>query len=161
MTQIGQLSTEKSIETAMKEIREWLSKININGLNVDLRHDANINVAILRFKYQNKDYEFISRKHNNCRLNMWGIARVIEWRIELEGHADPQVKETPINELNYAKLGLSMLASTREVQDKYRSLIKTYHPDMVNSQEAKLEFEKRAKEINQAYSEIMKERGIK
>lgn len=177
MTRIGQLTTEKSIEEAMKEITEWLSLIHVNGLDIDLRHDAKTNVAMLRFKYKGKDYEFISREQANCRLNMWGIARVIEWRVrgqimkiedfatsmvsyKLEGKVEPAAATTPVNEMNYVKLGISPLASNIEIVAKYKELMKTFHPDMVNSAEAKKEFDKRAAEINQAYNEIKKERGI-
>lgn len=37
MSVIGTLKTDKPIESAMKEIKEWLSKINVNGLDIDLR----------------------------------------------------------------------------------------------------------------------------
>lgn len=178
MTKIGQLTTEKPIEKAMKEIKEWLSKINVNGLDIDLRYDAKTNVAMLRFKFKSKNYEFISRQQSNCRLNMWGIARVIEFKVRaqlmgiedfgssmkayemLEGKVEPQGQGTPMNELNYVKLGISYLASNQEIQEKYKTLMKSFHPDMALSREAKAEFEKRASEINQAYNEIKKERGI-
>lgn len=178
MTKIGQLTTDKPIEKAMKEIKDWLSKINVNGLDIDLRYDAKTNVAMLRFKFKGKDYEFISRKQSNCRLNMWGIARVIEFKVRaqlmgiedfgssmkayemLEGKVEPPVRDAPANELNYVKLGISSLASNPEIQAKYRTMMKSFHPDMALSKEAKAEFEKRAAEINQAYNEIKKERGI-
>jgi len=178
MTNIGQLTTEKSIELAMKEVKEWLSKINVNGLDIDLRYDAKTNVAMLRFKFKSKEYEFISRKQNNCRLNMWGIARVIEFKVRaqlmgiedfgssmkayerLEGQTEPVARATPVNELNYVKLGISPLASNQEIQEKYKQMMKSFHPDMALSPQAKNEFGKRASEINQAYNEIKKERGI-
>ncbi len=178
MTKIGQLTTEKSIELAMKEIKEWLSKINVNGLDIDLRYDAKTNVAVLRFKFKGKDYAFISRKQSNCRLNMWGIARVMEFKVRahlmeieefgssmkayemLEGQVEPPGKDSHINELNYVKLGISPLASNQEIHDKYKTLMKSFHPDMALSSLAKAEFEKRAAEINEAYNEIKKERGI-
>lgn len=178
MVKIGQLATEKPIEKAIKEITEWLSKINVSGLDIDLRYDAKANVAMLRFKFKGKDYEFISKKQSNCRLNMWGIARVMEAKVRaqlmgiedfgssmmayarLEGKAEPQARNIPVNELNYVKLGISPLASNPEIQERHKTLMKTYHPDMMNSKEAKAEAEKRAAEINQAYNEIKKERGI-
>lgn len=177
MTKIGQLTTEKPIEKAMKEIKEWLSKLNVNGLDIDLRYDAKTNIAVLRFKFKGKDYEFISRKQSNCRLNMWAIARVMEFKVraqlmeiedfsesmfryKLEGKVEPQAAAAPGNEMNYVKLGISPLASNREIQEKYKTLMKSFHPDMALSELAKAEFEKRAAEINQAYNEIKKERGI-
>ena len=180
MVKFGQLATEKSIQEAMKEITGWLSKINVSGLDIDLRHDAKTNVAMLRFKYKGKDYEFISRKQANCRLNMWGIAKVMEAKVraqimgiedfgdsmfkyKLEGKVESPIAAIPANELNYIKLGISPLASNPEIQERYRTLMKTFHPDMVNSinsKEARDEFERRAKGINEAYNEIKKERGI-
>ncbi len=178
MPHIGQLQTKKSIEKAMKEITEWLALIGVNGLDVDLRYDAKTNVAMLKFTYKGKPYEFISRDQADCRLNMWGIARVIEWRVrgqlmkiedfgesmfryKLEGNVEPPAAATmPVNEMNYVKLGISPLASNAQIIARHRELMKTFHPDMVNSQEAKKEFEKRAAEINQAYNAIKKERGI-
>jgi len=178
MTKIGQLTTEKSIELAVKEIKEWLSMIEVNGLDVDIRYDAKTNVAMLRFKYGGREYEFVSRKQKNCRLNMWGIARVMEFKVRaqvmgienladsmykyrIEGKVEEGVKQTDVNETNYVRLGISPLASTEEIQKKYLMLMKSFHPDMALSKLAKDEFDKRTAEINRAYSEIKKERGIK
>lgn len=177
MVKIGQLTTEKSIEKAMKEIKEWLSRLNVTGLDIDLRYDAKTNVAVLRFKFKGKDYEFISRKQSNCRLNMWGVARVMEFKVraqlmeiedfsesmfryKLEGKVEPSAASTPANEMNYVKLGISPLASNQEIQNRYKELMKSLHPDMVTSEESKKALTKKAQEINEAWSEIRKERGI-
>jgi DnaJ-class molecular chaperone len=66
--------------------------------------------------------------------------------------ADEQVK--------YVVLGVSPLASNDEIKKVYLSKMKTFHPDMALSEEAKKEFEKRCAEINEAYSIIKKQRGI-
>lgn len=178
MTKIGQLTTEKSIDSAVKEIKEWLSMLDVNGLDIDIRYDAKTNVAMLRFKYGGREYEFVSRKQKNCRLNMWGIARVMEFKVRaqlmgienladsmyryrIEGKVDEGMKPAEVNEMNYVRLGISPLASNDEIQKKYTVLMKSFHPDMALSIEAKKEFENRASEINQAYSEIKKERCIK
>ncbi|MDD5615000.1 MAG: J domain-containing protein [Candidatus Methanoperedens sp.] len=174
---IGRMATTKSIEAAMKEITRWLGMIGINGLEIDIRHDAASNVALLRFKYKGKEYEFRSTRQSNCRLNMWGIARVMEYKVRsqlmgienfadsmakyelrLEGCVEPQKRD--VNELNYVILGISPLASNPELQAKYKTLMKTFHPDMVLSEETKKEFERKAAEINKAWDEIKKERGI-
>src|SRR3990167_5299524 len=81
MTKIGQLRTDKSIDSAMREIREWLDRIKISGFSIDLRYDPKQNVALCRFTYQGKNYEFTSRKQTNCRLNMHAIARVMESKV--------------------------------------------------------------------------------
>lgn len=175
MTKIGELRTERSIESAIKEINKWLSKITVDGLNIE--YDAKLNIAVLRFIYNSKNYEFRSTNQKNCRLNMWGIARVIEFKVRahlmkiedfgasmayyklLEGRVEFQKKES-VNEINYIRLGISPLASNDEIRKKYRQLMKSFHPDMALSIEAKKEFEKRSYEINQAYAEIKKERGM-
>lgn len=172
------MATQKPIETARKEIIRWLGMVSVSGLDIDIRYDAATNVALLRFKYKNKDYEFCSTKQDNCRLNMWGIARVIEYKVRsqimgIEDFADSMYRyqlqiegkvEVPkmknVNELNYVVLGISPLASNDELQKKYKELMKAFHPDMTLSILAKAEFEKRAAEINKAWAEIKKERGI-
>ncbi len=175
MTKLGELRTEQSIESAIREINHWLSRIAVDGL--DIKYDAKSNIAVLKFTYNSKDYEFRSTNQKNCRLNMWAIARVMEFKIrahlmkiedfgssmehykQLEGRVEFQKKDN-INEINYIRLGISPLASNDEIRKKYRALMKSFHPDMALSVEAKKEFEKRAAEINQAYAEIKKERGM-
>src|SRR3990167_10671738 len=173
MTKIGELRTEKSIEFAIKEIKKWLSLISVYG--TDIEYDAKSNIAVLIFTYNDKDYEFRSINQKNCRLNMWGIARVIEFKVRshiiaiedfgasMESYkllvGKVQTQES-INEINYIRLGISSLASNDEIRKKYKQLMKSFHPDMALSIEAKKEFEKRAAEINDAYAEIKKERGI-
>lgn len=173
MTKIGQLKTRKSIELAMKEIKEWLSKINVNGLQVDIRSDAKTNVALLRFNFKSKDYEFTSRRQGTCTLNMWAIARVIEFKVRAQlmgieefgssmmAYERIEGKVEPTSDVsNYVILGVLPSASNPDIQKKYEQLMKSYHPDMALSTEAKEEFGRKAAQINQAYTTIKKERGI-
>lgn len=60
----------------------------------------------------------------------------------------------------YTVLGLKKSATNREVRERYLHLIKAYHPDMALSKEAKAVFEEKAKEINDAYAKIKKEKGM-
>lgn len=180
MGKIGRLNTSQPIEKAMREIREWLDKIGVRGMDIDLKYDARTNVALVRFKHKDKQYEFRSTSQQNCRLNMHGIARVMEFKVraclmgienfessmqaytalpEYTGSAT-NAPLVPASEKVYAVLGLTSLESNQEVKDRYRSLCKTYHPDMALSDEAKREFERKFAEINSAYQEICKERGI-
>lgn len=65
----------------------------------------------------------------------------------------------------YAQLGLKPSASESEVKRSYRKLVSQYHPDKLVSRglpEEMMEMAKtRVREINTAYEQIKKERGIK
>ncbi|MGM0410003.1 MAG: DnaJ domain-containing protein [Bacillota bacterium] len=65
----------------------------------------------------------------------------------------------------YEILGCSKDDSTKEIKKKYRELVKEYHPDKIISKDLPDEFvelaNKRFKEIQNAYEEIMKMRGEK
>lgn len=180
MTRLGQLNTSKPIDQAVREIRTWLDKIRVNGLSIDTRYDAKTNVALLRFSYQGKNYEFRSTKQNNCRLNMWAIARAMESKVRnhimgievfeksmqayllLEGYSEPTSNsDIQVDVRNYALLGMSHLSSNDELQAQYKKLAKTWHPDMAGSEEAKSVFQAKFAEISCAWEMIKKERGMK
>jgi hypothetical protein len=181
MTSLGQLRTNEPIERAMRIIRDWLSKLGINGMTINTNYDAKMNIAMIKFVHKNVTYEFRSTKQSNCRLNMWGIARVMEYKvraslmgiedfeksmkayIQIEDKSGIHNEYTPqdINQKNYLILGISPLASNEEIKKRWFTLQKTFHPDMALSDEAKAEFNKRISEINVAYTEIKKERDIK
>ena len=55
----------------------------------------------------------------------------------------------------YRVLGVSQSASEDEIKKAYRTLAKKYHPDVNNGS---AEAEARMKEVNEAYSQIMKMR---
>ena len=55
----------------------------------------------------------------------------------------------------YRVLGVSPSASEDEIKKAYRTLAKKYHPDVNNGSS---EAEARMKEVNEAYSQIMKMR---
>jgi hypothetical protein len=182
MTEIGVLRTKEPIEKAISEIKNWLSFVKVSGLDLIIQYDARINIAVLKFKKNGKDYEFRSTTQANCRLNMWGIARVMEYKVrshlmkiedfdksmsaylQLENKSDTRAesisKSSSYTELNYVALGISPLSSNIQIQEKYKSLMRSFHPDMALSEEAKKEFEKRASQINQAYAQIKLERGL-
>jgi len=180
MGKLGQLNSKEPIEKAMREIREWLDKLRVNGLSINTNYDARMNIAILKFNYNGKNYEFRSTKQSNCRLNMWGIARVMEYKVRshimgiedfsksMESYVQIEDKSgiknefipQNANEKNYVLLGISLTASNEEIKSRYRELVKTHHPDMYNSKEAREEAEKKFAEINEAYDIISKERGL-
>lgn len=68
------------------------------------------------------------------------------------------------NDNAYRILGLSRSASDDEVKKAYRNLVREYHPDKMQAKGVPEDFMKIANEkmseINQAYDEICKERGI-
>lgn len=178
MGNLGQLRTDKPIEKAMREIRDWLFKLKVSGMSISTNYDPRQNIAVLSFRHNEKQYEFRSTKQHNCRLNMHAIARVMESKVrahlmgiedfdksmvaylQLEDFSGSQTQSVPANERNYIKLGISALASNEELQVHYRKLCRTFHPDMALSEDAKAEFEKRMAEINGAWAEIKKERGL-
>ena len=53
----------------------------------------------------------------------------------------------------YSVLGVSPSASEDEIKKAYRALAKKYHPDVNNGSE---EAERKMKEVNEAYSAVMK-----
>jgi len=60
----------------------------------------------------------------------------------------------------YNVLGIKRSSSNEEIKARYKTLIKSFHPDMAVSKEAKMVFEEKMKEINAAYAEIKREKGI-
>lgn len=179
MTKLGQLKTTESIERAMRIIRDWLNKIGVNGMEINTNYDARLNIAVLKFRYKDVNYEFRSTSQSNCRLNMWAIARVMEYKVRssLMGIEDfqksmkaylsiedksgtEQNTQIQTEQKNYIVLGLSPLASNEEITKRFKELARSFHPDMALSDEAKKEFEKRFSEITNAYSEIKKERQL-
>ena len=182
---IGQLKTTEPIEKAMREIRYWLGKINADGLNTNTNYDAKTNIALLRMHYKGKSYEFRSQNQKNCRLNMWAIARVMEYKVrahlmgieqfdksmqaylQLGASAEAMMAgaqatgtESSQNLSVYAVIGISPLASNDELKAHYKKLAKSWHPDMAGSEEAKTVFEKKFAEINEAWRQIQLERGL-
>lgn len=183
MASIGQLRIGQPIEKAMRMIKEWLDKIRINGLSLDIRYDARQNVALVRFSFNGKNYEFKSASQSNCRLNMWAIARVMEYKVRahlmgiekfdksmqayLQLEASPEAMQAGNSQsygsqdnAAYATLGVSPLSSNTELIGHFRKLSKSWHPDMAGSEEAKIVFEKKFSEINSAWETIKKERMI-
>ena len=178
MSKTGQLMTQESIERAQTQIREWLRKIDVDGLSLNLNYDAKQNISLIKFKYENKEYEFRSTKQKNCRLNMHAIARVMEFKVRahlmgielfsksmspylmIEGRTEVSTQSNTVNEGVYVKLGLTSLESNSEIKARYRLLCKSWHPDMMISEEAKKEAQKKLSEINEAWEEIKKERGL-
>lgn len=177
---LGRLRTSATIVQAQNEIKIWLDRIGIPSLAVQCSYDNQGNVAIVNFKYKNQSYEFRSTKQDNARLNMHGIARVMEYKVRshimdiedfqksMKSYLQIENKSSftssrPIYQAEdkyYQILGVNRNMSNEEIKKIYNFRMKSWHPDMANSEEAKKEFEKRASTINEAYTEIKKERGL-
>jgi len=183
MTEIGELRTDKPIDSAMVEIRTWLDRIGVKGMDVILQYDAKLNISLLKMKYKSKDYDFRSTKQRNCRLNMWAIARVMEYKVRshlmkiedfeksmkaylslpnFTGQEAPDSETADVGMLDqyYKTLGVEPLASNEQISIAYKKLCKGFHPDNALSEEAKAQFTIKIVEINQAYTEIKKVRGL-
>ena len=57
MTNLGQLRTGLPIERAIREIRDWLSKIGVSGLSIDSRYDARTNTMLGLKSKQRGDFK--------------------------------------------------------------------------------------------------------
>lgn len=69
------------------------------------------------------------------------------------------------NERHYATLGLSSKATNDEIKDRYRSLAREYHPDVVAGKGMPKDFidyaTRKFQDIQEAYSAIKTERGFR
>jgi hypothetical protein len=74
----------------------------------------------------------------------------------------PEPPPAPANDDPYAILGVPPRASDEELEQAYRRRMSEYHPDRVASaaKEIRDMADQRAREINQAYDRIKRERGI-
>ena len=184
---MGTVTNKRRIEEAISYIRDWLGRIEISGLAIDVRYDARLNIAMLRFTYEGKNYEYKSNLQKNCRLNCWAIAYAMESKVRnhlrqvelfataispylMIGASDeaisqgyqqeaPKVSDSELTRA-FAILGISHLASNEEIKIRYKQLCKMYHPDMSLSKEGKEEFAKKFNEFNEAYKIISQNRGL-
>jgi DnaJ-domain-containing protein 1 len=62
----------------------------------------------------------------------------------------------------YATLGIAAAASDEELEQAYRRRMSEYHPDRVANAAAEIRemADRRAREINQAYDRVKRERGL-
>ena len=171
---------KKYLPTIINEIRENLERMGVNGLTIDTRYDARSNVALVRFSFEGQNYEMKVDNQRDVRANLYAISRRIEYkaRMHLLGIEPFELSFSPYLALEnksgveadfsfakasgrcYAILGLAEYDSNGTIEKRYRHLAKSYHPDLALSEETKKEFEKRMAEINEAYEEIKKERGL-
>ena len=174
---IGQLKTTEPIYKAENEVKEWLYRLGVNGLSINTAYDARTNISLVRFNYKGKNYEFISRKQKNSRLNMFGIAKAMEYKVRLhlmeiedfgtamKGYL--QIEGTigtgesvPHDALPYQLIGISPTSSNDELEAHYKRLLKLTHPDRMVNPEDKEFANKRLVEINESWMKIKTERGI-
>ena len=74
----------------------------------------------------------------------------------------PEPPAAPTSDDPYAILGVAPRVSDEELEQAYRRRMSEYHPDRVASaaKEIRDMADQRAREINQAYDRIKRERGI-
>ena len=74
----------------------------------------------------------------------------------------PEPPATPADDDPYAVLGVAPRVSDEELEQAYRRRMSEYHPDRVAyaAKEIRDMADQRAREINQAYDRIKRERGI-
>lgn len=173
--------SNKYMPSIIEDIRSNLTRMEVNGLSIDIRFDVASNVAMIKFSFKGKLYEMIVRNQRDVRSNMFAISKRVEYKarlhlldiepfdisvspyLALENKSEfqsPAEKMVKASNKAYAVLGISEIAGNDEIKKKYKSLCKSFHPDMALSDEAKKEFSVRFNEISQAYEEICKERGI-
>lgn len=182
---IGKLSSQKPMETAIYEIRGWLARLGLQALDVKPGYDRETNVAIVRFRYQGKQYEFRSTAQRDCRLNMWAIEHVIEYKVrahimEIEkfetsmspylalgvGGAQQEQAWTPptqraeADSAAYAVFGIDQYASNEKCREARARYAKAWHPDRYFDAESKKYAEEMASKGNAAWEKIKTERGL-
>ena len=74
----------------------------------------------------------------------------------------PEPPATPADDDPYAVLGVAPRVSDEELEQAYRRRMSEYHPDRVANaaKEIRDMADQRAREINQAYDRIKRERGL-
>ena len=172
--------TQKYMPTIQDEIRQNLTRMGVSGLTIDMRYDIKTNQALLKFIFNDKSYEMRVGNQKDVRANMYALSRRIEYKVRMHlldiesfdisispylaiedksgfGNASESIKASG---KFYAVLGIPEYTNDEDIKKRYLHLVKTYHPDMALSEEAKTEFTKRLAEINEAYGEIKKERTI-
>src|SRR5574342_710314 len=145
----------KYMPAIIEEIRSNLSRMEVDGLSIDIRHDVRTNVALVNFTFKGKRYEMVVRNQKDVRSNMWAIAKRVEYKarmhllgiesfdisvspyLALENHSDFKgtTMQTTASSRAYAVLGVSEIAGNEEIKKKYHSLCKSFHPDMALSDE--------------------------
>jgi hypothetical protein len=169
------------VPSIQNEIRDNLVRMGVSGLSIDIRYDVRTNIAMVRFTFNNQNYEMKVSSQKDVRSNLFAINKRIEYKARLHlldiepfdisvspylqienqsGNTQPNFQQPKVSAHNYVVLGIPEYTNTKDLEKRYKDLVRTFHPDMALSSEAKMEFEKKMAEINQAWTEIKKERGI-
>lgn len=111
--------------------------------------------------------------HYKCKMlitagTIFGNTKFIEFVqnfLNETNNGEPKIEKSEINIDAYKILNVSPTANNDEIKAAYRRKIRDFHPDNILSKELSQEFIEFAKEqtqtINDAYSKIKQERGIK
>lgn len=172
------------IESARNRVMRKLAKVGAVGSSPIV--DFGTGTAIINFIYKDVKYSFKypnettkKRPKNGTEALShlsWAICRLIDCDIRgilplsktakeylaLEGSVETPTSytSTPENIKDFVVLGLSTLASNDEITKTYKRLVGMYHPDRALNPEDKPLYEIKMRELNEAYVNIKKVRGI-
>lgn len=174
------------VGSSISEIRQELAKIGVNGMEIDCRYDVNSGMALVKFKWQGRQFERRSTGQPNASKNMRVICLNLKHKVldhlrgvedfgmsmqaylALEGEVSPDAPQggaptqaTPEIIDAYAVIGVSPYATKEQCEAAYKRHIKAWHPDRFQNDETmKHEAENQSAKINDAWMKIKKHRGI-
>ena len=73
-----------------------------------------------------------------------------------------QIKNTQLDKSDYEILGMELISTNQEIQDRYKHLTKLYHPDTQTDRPKEIieAFEEKFQIINEAWNKIKEERKL-
>lgn len=174
------------VEASRNRLGKKLTKWGAIILNMSM--DSWSASAHVSFSYKNNTYSFryptndTKHKPRNATealsLLSWSICRLVDCDLRGILPFNKTAKEylqltgqTSDNNVGFEQqntdetkhlqtLGLDATASNIEIERKYKQLMRLYHPDRIMDANDKIEYEKKAAEVNQAFTELKKIRGI-
>jgi preprotein translocase subunit Sec63 len=106
-------------------------------------------IGSMTIKLQEKNADLVSELRS-LKINYNSLLITYNRLLDIIDASKPAPKTTKPLDAAYSALGLNHLASMQEVRNKYRILVKKYHPDVSKDKASA----KRFKEVSEAYSLI-------